>query len=48
MLAATGGVLAIAPQLDLVTRLFAVLAAVLAESSARLDGALTRRMRAFR
>jgi hypothetical protein len=42
-----GGVLAIAPQLDPVTRLLAMVAAVFSVETAGLHRALARRMRAF-
>jgi hypothetical protein len=43
-----GRMLTVAAQLDLVSRLFAVIAAVLPETSLRLDSALTGRVRTFR
>jgi hypothetical protein len=43
----TGGVLAVAPELDLVSGLLAVLAAVLPERTVRFDDALTGRVGAF-
>jgi hypothetical protein len=48
LLVAAGRVRTIAAKLDLVSRLFAVLAAILAETAVGLDDAFTRRMGAFR
>ena len=44
----TGGVLAVAPELDLVSGLLAVFAAIFPEPSLRFDNALTGWVRAFR